>query len=283
MQGHLTTYAGFLHLEPRRRSCTAYQSLETPANRPTDFCRLPSTSQTKAAELVMVLLAHANQICEEHKVIRKLVVALFGAAVLASASHAQSILGISAISSPQGDFGSLFALDNAINQSGLSVGYTSGVTNFASYVASTTHASEASFNSGFTRTVGLPQIFSFDIGSVQAVDGFAIWATDNLGSVTAFNLYADNDNNFGNGVGSLLGAFNVSGESALSFADVRSFSAVSTRYLQLQVNAPADFNAGIGEFALRKASTTVPEPSTYAMMGAGLLALGLISRRRRTL
>ena len=211
--------------------------------------------------------------------LKKLAISLFCVAVFGSTANAVPIIGISAISSPQGDFGGAFALINAINQSGLSAGYTSGVTDFASYTAGTTHSSPGSgTNSGFTNASGVPQIFSFDIGSMQTIDGFAIWANENIGSLTSFDLYADNDNIFGNGVGALLGSFIVSGPSTISSADVRSFSAVSTQFLHIDTLAPLFLTVGIGEFALRSAA--VPEPTSLVLLGAGLFGLGFHRRKR---
>ncbi len=210
--------------------------------------------------------------------VKKLAIFLYFAVVLGSTANASTIIGINAISSPQGDFGSPFALVNAINQSGLSAGYTSGVTDFASYTAGATHSSPGSINSGFTNTRSLPQIFSLDIGSMQTIDGFAIWANENPGSLTSFNLWADTDNNFGNGVGSLLGSFNVSGSSTISSADVGSFLAVSTQYLHIDATAPSDLIVGIGEFALRSAAAAVPEPTSLALLTIGLLGLGFKRR-----
>ena len=71
--------------------------------------------------------------------------------MLAAPATADVMIDPTAVSSPSGDFGGAFALVNMINQSGLSATYISGVTDFATFTATTTHNSPAGgTNSGFT-------------------------------------------------------------------------------------------------------------------------------------
>jgi hypothetical protein len=190
--------------------------------------------------------------------------------------------------SPQGDYSGDYALANIINQSGLSAGYTSGVTDFAAYVASVTHdgtgTGSGGTTSGFTGNNSAPPAqFSFDLGAPLQIDAIAFWDTDNPGSVTSFDLYADTDQDFGNGAGTYLGTFNpTAGGSQPSSAQVFTFSSVYTRYVHLEATSLATAglkNAGIGEVAFR--SGTVPIPAAAWLFGSGLMGLLAVSRRRR--
>ena len=69
---------------------------------------------------------------------------------MASSANAGLITSATSVSSPQGEFGGTFQLDNIINQSGLSAGYTSGVTDFTTFTSGTTH--DALNGTGFTGT-----------------------------------------------------------------------------------------------------------------------------------
>ncbi|MEM7457797.1 MAG: hypothetical protein AAF456_25965, partial [Planctomycetota bacterium] len=118
-------------------------------------------------------------------------------------AEADEIIGAVDITSPQGDFGSVFSLVDIINQVGLSNSYTSGVTDFASFVSTTTHAGLS--GSGFTNTSDNgPQQFSFALSGPTYLDGVVIWNSGSAGSITSFEVYADDDQDFGNGTTALL-------------------------------------------------------------------------------
>jgi hypothetical protein len=213
-----------------------------------------------------------------------LVAAIALAAVAASSAQAGVIVGATSVTSPQGDFGSPYDLINVINQSGLSAGYTSFVTDFDTFVAATTHDGGASLNSGFTNIDAPPGQFSFDLGAVVSIDALAFWEVQNSGSVHSFNLYADNDQDFTNGVGPLIGSFSATGGGfsgpAVSSSQVFTFAAVSTEFVHIDVLTMEGGTAlvpGIGEVAFRAA---VPEPATLALVGLGLAGLGF-SRRKQ--
>ena len=199
------------------------------------------------------------------------------ALVFSISVQAVPIYQAASVTATTADFGGAFALVNMINQSGLSAGYTSGVTDFATVAGGTTHNGAGALNSGFS--VGPFGQFSFDLGLVRSINGLAFWETQNSGSVLRFNLYADNDQNFANGVGSLLGSFTATASgAAISSAQVFGFGAVSTRFLQLDIITTAGGSQpGIGEIAFRGA---VPEPMSLALLSIGLAGLGF-SRRKQ--
>jgi hypothetical protein len=207
---------------------------------------------------------------------------------VANTAEASPILEPVAVSSASGSSGGGFALVNSINQSGLSAGYTSGVTDFATYTAVATHSSPGGgTNSGFTNSGGAPQQFAFDLGSVFSLDALAFWATANIGTVTQFTLFADTDNNFANGTTSQIGGvFNVGSLATPASAQVLLFPTVSTRFVQLNVLNMAggpSLIPGIGEVAFRAAdAATVPEPASLMLLGTGLTATAALVRRRRS-
>ena len=130
---------------------------------------------------------------------------------VASGASAAATIGAVSISSPQGDLGGIFSLANIIDQSSLSATYVSGVTDFGTFTASTTGGGLA--GAGYTGTSSSgPQQFTFDLGSLFSIDAISIWNSGSAGSITRFELYADNDNNFANGTSAL-----ILGPSALAF------------------------------------------------------------------
>lgn len=201
-------------------------------------------------------------------------------AISCQVAQAGVIVQATAISASNPDFGGSYALVNQINQSGLSAGYIAGVTDFDSFVASTTHDGLAALNSGFS--VGPFGSFSYDLGAVYNIDAIGLWATANTGSVLQFNLYADNDNDFSNGNSGLLGGFTAVGSNYTSAdpGQAFTFGDVSTRYVHMEIlTTDGGAQPGLGEVVFRTA-TMVPEPEPMALFAAGLIPVWLRLRKK---
>lgn len=220
--------------------------------------------------------------------------AAFTATVLllaaATPTRAGAMLQPTAISSPQGSFDAPFDLAQIINQSGLSSAYVSGVTDFGSFTASTTHDSLDSANSGFTNQDGsgtFPQQFTFDLGAAQSVNALAFWAVFNNGAVTMFRLFADSDGDPLNGTGAQIGGvYNpLANGGATGPAQVFSFAAVATRYVHLYADdtSGGPLFPGIGEVAFQIGQAqAVPEPASLAIWAViGVAGVWLNRRRER--
>lgn len=162
-----------------------------------------------------------------------------------------------------------------VDQSGLSATYTPLVTNFDTFVASTTHSPNDSSNS--VTTSDLQEYFTYDLGAVFNVTGIALWTESNLDMV---RYAADTDGIANNGnEGPFFSLGPVSGSSSAS-SDHPLFTSLNTRYVSLWIEGDVGFvtNFTVNEVAFAAA---VPEPANMALMLAGLGAFGAAARRRK--
>src|SRR5882757_2969794 len=102
---------------------------------------------------------------------RKLTVAAFALALglLAPGAEAGAIINPGAvIANTMGEFGPLYDVQGLRDESGLSAAYVSGVTDFSTYVATTTHARTDDQNGWLSSGPNvLPGHIDFDLGVAQ--------------------------------------------------------------------------------------------------------------------
>ena len=217
---------------------------------------------------------------------------LCGVAATPSTASAGAILNPGAVAQVSiGEFGPDYAVSNLLNQSGLSAAYVSGVTDFSSFVASTTHTADDTqgwLSAGPT----VPATIDFDLGAEYLLNRLAWWnhAVGSTANVESFRLFAMTDATFTTG-SQVGGTFtNPQGDSSLPYpATVFDIPDVTTRYLRLRIDGyyGNDCCVAIGELAFETPAAvvvdpaTVPEPSSLILFGSGILAAGIVRRRRR--
>ena len=124
----------------------------------------------------------------------------------------------------------IFPVNNTINQSGLSAGFTSGVTDYDTYVGGNpTHStSNININHYFGNSPPFGQI-DYDLGDVYSVSSLGLWGATFSASLQDFNLLLSTDAGF-------AGALPVGLSAALN-ANVQdfSFAPVNARYARIDV------------------------------------------------
>ncbi len=162
------------------------------------------------------------------------------------------------------------SIDNIINQSGLSVGYTSGVTDFDSYLA--THPTNNAGNAWAGNSGPVFGEMIFDLGGIFAIDSFALWTQSNSNAIDAFSILVD---------GNLAGSFNaLVGSGPNIAAQVFDLTDLAGQFITLQVfSNHGGQNVNIGEVAFETVS--VPEPASIAVLLLGLAGIRF-SRKNKT-
>lgn len=178
--------------------------------------------------------------------------------------------------------GSFWTASRVIDQSGLSIGYTAGVTDFDEYLAKgVTHSGALN-----TEWQGAQEARSgrlvFDFGREVTLYKLAIWDENNsvqrsmsistpaLGLIRSFSPPETREAGYG-------------------ASPVYAFKPVTTRYLTLDIAGCGSDDevqtvpwCGLGEIVFADGSgAAIPEPATWAMMILGFAGVGAAMRSRR--
>lgn len=196
-----------------------------------------------------------------------------GVMVTAGPAVAGLILQPASASSSQTQFG---AADNARNQSGLSIGYTSLVTDFDTYIASNPLHDSLTQTNRWTST-SLPASIDFDLGGSYPIDRIAFWDQGTgIGSTLAFTLIAADNAAFTNPT--TLGNFNpvAVGDPSAVAAQVFNFPSTQAQFVRFTATQSNGFDgATVGEVAF-----DLPEPSAVSVAGLAAAAIGMKRRQR---
>ena len=187
---------------------------------------------------------------------------LLAALFISPATFAGVIIQPAAASTDMGT--SVGSPDNVINQSGLLVGYTSGVTDFDDYYFSTPgHNSDDNNAIWASGSPFLPGNFDFDLGAMVLIESMIIWNCDNQRGVYGFNLLADDNPAFSSPT--VLGSFLVDndGPGDRMAPHPLPFAPTFASHVRMEIisnNGPDPLNVQMGEVAFEQ----VPEPTPLA-------------------
>jgi hypothetical protein len=167
------------------------------------------------------------------------------------------------------------SVGHLIDQSGLSVPFISGVTDFETYVATNpTHAGLTGANGWASASHVTSGYLEFDLGSDYALSTFALWTQNNTSAIDSFSLSSALDAGF------TIGVTNLGSFTAAKTLAMQTFTVSGTgEFIRLQVNTTfGATNVNIGEVAFD--TELLPEPATVAILGVGLAGIGFTRRPR---
>ncbi len=169
-------------------------------------------------------------------------------------------------------------LSNAIDQTGLSENYVSGVTDYDAFVVQNPVDGGPLWESLFFSTTG---DIDFNLGSAFDLNGFLLW-NGHLNAATGLNnfqLFSSADAAFSSP--SLLGTFDANSGGGLQEF---SFATTNTQFVRLRINSNHGntLQTTAGEFAFREFQVTaVPEPTGLMPLASMFAVAGVGAFRRR--
>lgn len=174
-------------------------------------------------------------------------------------------------------------LTETFNQSGLSVGYTSGVTNFATYIGSgPTHTTTFAGFEWFSNSGTTSASVTYNLGSVWFISALALWNEESAGIGLLDLFWSLNGTDF---FALSTGLVPTDNPLADYGADVFGFGPTAAQYVRFDMSRCPQQNPGtfqscaIGEVAFAASASVVPEPATMTLLATGLV--GIAARRRR--
>jgi hypothetical protein len=207
-----------------------------------------------------------------------------------STAHAALIVSPSGASASS-TFSASFDIGNTIDQSGLSTGFISGVTDFDTYLSgSPTHTSTASGNEWFTAQGVTSATVTYDMGSALALDRLALWNEEFSGFGTG-DISISGDGISFTGLGTINPIDSPAGSDY--GAQVFNLGDFTAQFIRFDISGcpqpdgDPSLLCGIGEVAFATSTdggngqpTPVPAPATLLLFGLGLAGLGFGLRRR---
>lgn len=205
---------------------------------------------------------------------------------LATAAQAGVIVSPTAITADSTFPG--YDVNNLINQSGLTAGFVSGVTDFDAYIAGDPGHSWLLEGEWFTEFDKTGAVLNLDLGALFNVETLALWTDEFWGAGTVAVATSADNVTFTTIASGLLPTDHPLGPQDY-LADVFGLASSPARYVRLTLGdcpqpvSAAGGGCGLGEIAFEVSAVgVVPEPATWGLMIGGFGAVGAMVRRRRT-